>query len=283
MSRFRWSTTFVAGLALLVMAGCQTMTGRTAGQYVDDGKITTEVKTRLAADTLSNLTRVGVTTTNGVVYLTGSVDSPERSTRAAELASQVSGVQRVVNEIQVAQATPPAVASAPAPLAGHPPIDASGTVSSYDPPTGILTFTDGQSVRVTGNTMWQSSRPGTIQPGAQVFVHNAEPVGVTTSQAVSPARTWRLGTVSRVDTTSGLLYLTDGTVVHVGPSPIVQSNNQPITLEQIRPGTQVAIGTPTGLSASPSTAPSVGSALPRQTPPPPPAADTTEIIIFPAR
>jgi hypothetical protein len=296
--RVRWSTGVVAGLAMLAMAGCQTMTGRTAGRYADDGKITTEVKAKLAADRLSNLTRVGVTTTNGVVYLTGVVDSPDRAARAVQIAQTVPGVRQVVDEMQVAQAPPPPTASAappPPPAAaappGHPRVDVSGTVASYDPATGILTLTDGRAVRVSGATVFQPApaQPGAIQPGAQVIVHDAEPVAMAPgavsaapAAAPPPAGAWRLGTVSRVDITSGLLYLTDGTVVHVGSSPIVQLNtNQPVPLAQLRPGTQVAISAPSAPSASPATAaPYAGSALPRQTPPP---AETTEIIIFPAR
>ena len=49
-------------MALGVMAGCQAITGETAGQNIDDTTITTTVKAKLAADKGSSLTRVQVDT-----------------------------------------------------------------------------------------------------------------------------------------------------------------------------------------------------------------------------
>jgi hyperosmotically inducible periplasmic protein len=89
-------------LALLFfMAGCQALTGATLGENIDDGNITTSVKTQLASDKLVTLTRVGVETNNGVVYLTGEVETAEQRSRIGSLASQVKGVKRVVNNLQV--------------------------------------------------------------------------------------------------------------------------------------------------------------------------------------
>jgi hyperosmotically inducible protein len=88
-------------LLTLSVAGCQAMTGRTAGQNIDDATLTGSVKTKLAADKVSSLTRVDVDTTNGVVTLNGVVESSEQKARAQELASQVSGVKKLVNNLQV--------------------------------------------------------------------------------------------------------------------------------------------------------------------------------------
>lgn len=89
-------------LALLLSAtGCTSMTGETAGQYVDDSTITTSVKAKLVADKVANLTRIDVDTTNRVVSLNGVVESPEQKTRAEQLAMQVSGVRRVDNNLQI--------------------------------------------------------------------------------------------------------------------------------------------------------------------------------------
>jgi hyperosmotically inducible periplasmic protein len=81
--------------------GCTSMTGQSAGQYVDDRTITTRVKTKLVAEKATNLTRVDVDTTNRVVSLNGIVESPEQSTRAEQLAMQVSGVREVKNNLQI--------------------------------------------------------------------------------------------------------------------------------------------------------------------------------------
>jgi len=77
------------------------MTGKTTGQNVDDAALTTAVKTKLAADKLSSLTRVDVDTNNGTVSLNGVVESSDQKARAQELASQVNGVNKVINNIQV--------------------------------------------------------------------------------------------------------------------------------------------------------------------------------------
>ena len=89
---------------LLSAAGCTAMTGETAGQNVDDSTITASVKTKLAADKIGSLTRIDVDTTRQVVSLNGIVESPEQKARAEQLASQVSGVKKVNNNLQVQKA-----------------------------------------------------------------------------------------------------------------------------------------------------------------------------------
>ena len=86
---------------LFFMTGCQAMTGETMGQNIDDGTLTTYVKTQLASDKLVTLSRVGVETNNGVVYLTGEVETAEQKSHIGSLSSQVSGVKKVVNNLQV--------------------------------------------------------------------------------------------------------------------------------------------------------------------------------------
>jgi len=86
---------------LVLMTGCQAMTGETAGQNIDDGTLTTYVKTSLAGEKLNTLSRVGVETNNGVVYLTGEVETAAEKSRAGTVASQVKGVRQVVNNLQV--------------------------------------------------------------------------------------------------------------------------------------------------------------------------------------
>jgi len=96
---FKTLTVMVAFLILIT--GCQAMTGETMGQNVDDGTLTSYVKTKLASDKLVTLTRVGVETNNGVVYLTGEVETAEQRSRIGSLASEVKGVKKVVNNLQV--------------------------------------------------------------------------------------------------------------------------------------------------------------------------------------
>ena len=88
-------------VVLFFMTGCQAMTGQTMGENIDDSYITGSVKTKLASDKLVSLTRVEVETNNGIVYLTGQVETAEQRSHIGSLASQVSGVKRVVNNLQV--------------------------------------------------------------------------------------------------------------------------------------------------------------------------------------
>jgi osmotically-inducible protein OsmY len=91
----------IALALILSAAGCNSLTGQSAGQYIDDSTITASVKAKLVADRAANFTRVDVDTTNKVVSLTGVVESPDQKMHAEQLAMQVAGVQRVDNHLQI--------------------------------------------------------------------------------------------------------------------------------------------------------------------------------------
>ena len=96
-----FKTLAVTLVVLFFMTGCQAMTGETMGQNIDDGALTSSVKTQLASDRLNTLSRVGVETNNSIVYLTGEVETAEQKSRVGSVASQVKGVRQVVNNLQV--------------------------------------------------------------------------------------------------------------------------------------------------------------------------------------
>lgn len=95
----------VAVFALMGLVGCQSMTGKTAGENVSDASISTAVQSKLTADRMSNFTRVDVDTERGVVNLSGVVQSAEQKARASELARQVNGVKKVNNNLQIQDQT----------------------------------------------------------------------------------------------------------------------------------------------------------------------------------
>jgi hyperosmotically inducible protein len=72
-----------------------------AERVVDDSAITTKVKTALAGDPRTKAHQVNVETHNGVVQLSGFVDTPEAKVTAETLASNVDHVKSVDNEIDV--------------------------------------------------------------------------------------------------------------------------------------------------------------------------------------
>ncbi len=95
------TVTVIALVLAMTTIGCSRLTGKTAGQNVDDATITAAVKGKLVADSASNLTRVDVDTNRGTVYLNGTVQTPEQKAKAEELAWQAKGVKSVVNNLQV--------------------------------------------------------------------------------------------------------------------------------------------------------------------------------------
>lgn len=74
---------------------------RTVGTQVDDAIITAKIKAKLIEDPLTKARKIDVDTVNGVVTLTGLVESEKEIERAIEIAKSVSGVKRVVNNLRV--------------------------------------------------------------------------------------------------------------------------------------------------------------------------------------
>jgi len=91
----------LVAVVAFALAACSSMTGKTAGENVDDVKITSEIKAKLAAEQISTLTRIAVDTNLRTVYLTGTVESQEMRFRAEEIARGVKNVAAVVNNLAV--------------------------------------------------------------------------------------------------------------------------------------------------------------------------------------
>ena len=89
-------------LVLAVIAGCAaTRTQESTGQYVDDSTITAKVKAAIFDDPALKVFDISVETFKGTVQLSGFVNSAEIRSRAAVVASRVSGVQSVKNNLLV--------------------------------------------------------------------------------------------------------------------------------------------------------------------------------------
>jgi len=87
-------------LAVLVAGLCLV----TSCALTDTG-ITTNVKAKLLADDVVKSSQLDVATKNGVVTLTGNVDSDAAKTRAIELARTTTGVKNVVDMISARETT----------------------------------------------------------------------------------------------------------------------------------------------------------------------------------
>lgn len=84
--------------------GCRT--NESPEGQVDDLQITAHVKSKLASDIgVSSVTNISVNSTNGIVTLSGQVDSADVKTKAEGAAKSVPKVIRVVDAIQVTPKT----------------------------------------------------------------------------------------------------------------------------------------------------------------------------------
>jgi hypothetical protein len=135
------------------------------------------------------------------------------------------------------------------------PVDVVGTVAQFDRQNGVITFQDGRAVQLSsqsavyqaapgastqfGNpSAWQPVLAASIQPGSQIYVHNAQML------SMAPARPnvagAHVGTVKYVDPQQRLIALTDGSFLKALPSTQVQSGGRTLQLSDIKKGDQVA-------------------------------------------
>jgi hypothetical protein len=171
-------------VALIVTAsGCRSLTGRTAGEVFDDKTTVGTVKTKLVRDRLLNLTWVGVDAKNGVVYLTGNVDTAAQKARATELAAETSGVTRVVNDLVVNSAQDTASAPARSAAASSTSSASSTARSSSQPsasPVATTSSARAGSGTIAGDVVTVDQRTGhvTLRSGGSDFELRLPPESV---------------------------------------------------------------------------------------------------------
>jgi len=78
-------------------------TERSAGVVVDDSVVTTKVKAALVAEPATKARDITVVTRDGIVQLSGFVDSAAEKATAAEVAQGVAGVKEVRNNLEIKQ------------------------------------------------------------------------------------------------------------------------------------------------------------------------------------
>ena len=94
----------IAARVLLIFSlvlGCQTITEMTRIESDKDAAISKAVKEKFVKDKAVDLTSVNVKTTDGSVDLSGTVPSLDAREHAIKLAWQVTGVQAVVNHLEI--------------------------------------------------------------------------------------------------------------------------------------------------------------------------------------
>ena len=88
-------------LIFSLLLGCQTITEMTRIESDKDAAISKAVKENFLKDKAIDLTSVNVKTTDGSVDLSGTVPSLNAREHAIKLAWQVTGVQAVVNPLEI--------------------------------------------------------------------------------------------------------------------------------------------------------------------------------------
>jgi len=91
--------------------GCQSVTGRTAGQSIDDTTITAEIKGKLVKEEKLAAAKIDVDSFQGNVTLAGQVPDKEAEQRAIQLSRETGGVKSVKSNMLVGSQTTPAGAT----------------------------------------------------------------------------------------------------------------------------------------------------------------------------
>ena len=92
--------TSLAVAPAILTTGCAVTRGKeSAGQYAKDKEIATRVKTSLYMDPTTKGTEIKVQALQGVVQLSGFVDSQAAKDRAGQIAASTPGVVQVYNNL----------------------------------------------------------------------------------------------------------------------------------------------------------------------------------------
>jgi osmotically-inducible protein OsmY len=89
----------VFGLALFT--GCASMTGRTAGEYIDDSSITTQANAIIIKEPDAGYWKIDVSSTNGNVVLAGFIHDKKAEERIVAKIRQINGVKSVKSNLKV--------------------------------------------------------------------------------------------------------------------------------------------------------------------------------------
>ena len=93
------SVLVVFGLALF--SGCATMTGRTAGEHMDDSSITTQVNGIIVKDPDAQYLKIDVSSTQGNVVLDGFIHDKKAEERIVAKIREIRGVKSVKSNLKV--------------------------------------------------------------------------------------------------------------------------------------------------------------------------------------
>ena len=101
MRNKKWSVMFAVMLLMVVGISCRSLSTATPDE-VDPGAIEASIRTQILTTYPEETFDIGISVSReGVVTLSGSIDTAERRTRIGDLARSVAGVTRVINQLTV--------------------------------------------------------------------------------------------------------------------------------------------------------------------------------------
>ncbi len=93
---------FLLGFVVTLCA-CQSTTGRTAGELVDDTTIANEIRAKIVADKELSILKINTDVFNGNVTLLGVVPNKQAEDNLIALAKGVKGVKSVTSKLMIQQ------------------------------------------------------------------------------------------------------------------------------------------------------------------------------------
>jgi len=143
--------------------------------------------------------------------------------------------------VSMAQGTP-SVATAPIPT-GPVTTAVTGTVARVDPQSRVITLQDGRAIQLTTQSfVWQAAPIGSIQPGAQIYVPDAQPLAMAPQWPVAAPEAPVTGIVRGVDRNNWLIALNDGNYIKVLPETRLQNSaGTPMSIYDVRSGDQIGV------------------------------------------
>ena len=100
MTMFKRLSAFLIVALMAAALGCASQP-QSASAYMGDSWITTKVKTAIFNEPSLKVNQINVETYKGVVQLSGFVDSAASQAKAVEIASAVTGVTSVKNDMRL--------------------------------------------------------------------------------------------------------------------------------------------------------------------------------------
>lgn len=94
-------TTVLMVFGLALFSGCATVTGRTAGEHIDDASITTQVNAIIVKDPDAKYFKIDVSSTEGNVVLQGFIHDRTAEDRIVAKIRPIKGVKSVKSLLKI--------------------------------------------------------------------------------------------------------------------------------------------------------------------------------------